>query len=246
MVDTCSPPAPEDCGLSPLNDVLGAASSGGLWVGLAIDGADELVPRLPVGAVPFALTARDSNTLGGNPASVFEAAGAADAAVAGHAADPDAHHPADSARIHIRPSSVAVGGTSLNEGELDLGPEVDDAITAEIAQTLTGGGNADALHAHAGGSGSSSGVCYTAWGQATCGGDFTVMYSGIATFSALVETGFGAGSVSSPVCVSSTAIACTSGGISTWDESQLVAMNDGEARVTTDEDAPLSCAICCR
>lgn len=104
MVDTCSPPAPEDCGLSPLNDVLGAASSGGLWVGLAIDGADELVPRLPVGAVP----------------------------------------------------------------------------------------------------------------------------------------------VSSPVCVSSTAIACTSGGISTWDESQLVAMNDGEARVTTDEDAPLSCAICCR
>ncbi len=56
---------------------------------------------------------------------------------------------------HIEPASIALQGTStaLEDGLLDLGPAVDDELTAEMLQTLTGGGNADALHSHAGNGG---------------------------------------------------------------------------------------------
>ncbi len=51
----------------------------------------------------------------------------------------------------ITPSSVGISGTStsLAGGSLDLGPAVDDELTAAMVTTLTGGGSADALHSHA-------------------------------------------------------------------------------------------------
>jgi hypothetical protein len=51
----------------------------------------------------------------------------------------------------ITPSSVTLSGTStaLTNGTLDLGPNTDDALTAAMVTTLTGGGAADSLHSHA-------------------------------------------------------------------------------------------------
>lgn len=72
---------------------------------------------------------------------------------------------------------VAVGeSTLLVDGELDLGPEVNDNLTAASVKTLTGGGDADALHTHAGLGG--GGVCYTAWGTQSCGEGFTAVVVG--------------------------------------------------------------------
>ena len=66
--------------------------------------------------------------------------------------------------------------TSLSAGRLDLGPDANDQLTAAMVRSLAGGGNADALHTHAGlGAG---GVCYTAWGLSTCASGFSVAYAG--------------------------------------------------------------------
>lgn len=98
-----------------------------------------------------------------------------------HAADPDAHHPADATGLDLAPRSVRIGDTVLVAGRLDLGPGVSDELTVANVQTLTGGGNADALHQHAGqAGGGAGGVCYTAWGTSQCGAGFSVMYAGTA------------------------------------------------------------------
>ena len=107
--------------------------------------------------------------------------GAIDALSAGlddHALNPDAHHPANSAGIHIEPQSVKVGETSLTDGTLDLGPEAEDQLDAAQVKTLTAGGDADALHTHAGAGGGGGGVCYTSWGTPECGTGFSTMYTG--------------------------------------------------------------------
>ena len=52
----------------------------------------------------------------------------------------------------IQPRSVSLAGTPtrLENGSLRLGPEVNQVLTAPSLATLTGGGDADALHTHAG------------------------------------------------------------------------------------------------
>jgi hypothetical protein len=68
-----------------------------------------------------------------------------------HAGDPDAHHSATSDGLVISPAEVRVGdATRLSNGELRLGAEANAAVTAPQLATLVGGGNADALHTHAG------------------------------------------------------------------------------------------------
>ena len=94
-VDVCSPPDAGDCGAAALSDVLRSAD--GLWVAVVVDG-DELGPRLPVGAVPYAVEAANSAQLQGRGPDAFEASGSIDT----HAANPDAHHSSTSDGIAIR------------------------------------------------------------------------------------------------------------------------------------------------
>ena len=104
---------------------------------------------------------------------------------AAHSGDPNAHHPADSAGLDIVPKSIAIAGgdTQINAGSIDLGPGANDELTASMVTTLTGGGEADALHTHAGlGAG---GVCYTAMGADSCGEDFVLVSKGRLAFGAL-------------------------------------------------------------
>ena len=246
MVDTCADPSPDACGTAPLTTVLESAGVGaGLWVGIVVGEGAELEPRIAVGAVPFAVRASDSNLLEGSGASAFERAGTSEGLVADHAANADAHHPADSAGIDIRPSSVTVGATEILDGEVDLGPDTDDAITAEIARTLTGGGNADALHAHAGDS-HAGGTCYTAFGETSCGEGFTAMYTGLITFPALFAMSYNQATSSSVFCLSSTSIDTTSTTLPYWNTGMLAGVRNGEASVTTVDDDLAPCAVCCR
>ena len=170
-VDVCSPPVAGDCGAFALTDILRDAD--GLWVGVEV-GGEELGPRLPIGAVPFAVQAADANTLQGAGPDAFEASGA----IADHAANPDAHHSSTSDGIHITPGSVTIGDTAINDGEVDFGAAADDELTAEMVQTLTGGGDADALHMHPAGHGGGGGGCYVAVGLASCGEGYSAMYTG--------------------------------------------------------------------
>ena len=245
-VDVCSPPDAGDCGAAAIRDLLDAEGMGaGVWIGVVVGDGPELTPRFPLGAVPYALTAGDAELLAGNPAAAFERTGVAAGLLDTHVVNPDAHHPADSSGIAITPTSVTVGDTQLNDGELDLGPDANDRITAEIAETLTGGGEADALHVHAGGSGT-GGSCYTGWGETTCGDGFALMYAGTATFAAMVSTLQGYGAIGSPICVSSTQIASVGGGVSVWNGIQLVGLSNSETRVDTVDATAVTCAVCCQ
>lgn len=176
IVDACAEPVPADCGVQPLQDLIGVGPD--LFVGVVVgDSADELTPRVTIGAVPYAVTAFDAQNLGGDPPDAYEAAGTAEGLVEAHAGDADAHHSSTSDGIDITPSSVRVGDTVVNDGTLDLGSEADDELTTVIVQTLTGGGDADGLHSHTGhGDG---GGCYTGWGATACAAGWTVAYDGI-------------------------------------------------------------------
>ena len=56
LVDACSPPDPEDCGVVSLNSVF--ASSDEVWVGIRVgDDEEELSPRQLLGAVPYSIRA---------------------------------------------------------------------------------------------------------------------------------------------------------------------------------------------
>ena len=173
-IDACSVPEPGDCGAVSLSELLGDGSTG-LWAGVVIED-EELAPRVPFGSVPLALRAAragDSSTLEGLGADDFEPAGAIEA----HAAEPSAHHSETSDGLALTPSTVTIGDTVVAEGTLDFGPGVDDELTTEIVRTLTGGGEADALHSHAS-SGDGGGGCMTAWGRSDCPTDFTLFYVG--------------------------------------------------------------------
>jgi hypothetical protein len=74
---------------------------------------------------------------------------------------------------------VEVGDTLIESGTVDLGPDATDNLTAEIVQTLTGGGEADALHTHSGGHGGGA-ACYEVWGSGDCAEGFTRVTAGSA------------------------------------------------------------------
>lgn len=66
-----------------------------------------------------------------------------------HANDPNAHHAADAQGMDIVPNSVVVGQSRLSDGVIDLGPEADDHLSAQMVRSLVAGGDASALHQHA-------------------------------------------------------------------------------------------------
>ena len=223
-VDACSDPAPGDCGTMALSEVLRGAD--GLWVAIVADG-EELGPRIPVGAVPYAVEASNAATLQGLEPDAFEAVGSID----GHTGDPDAHHSSTSDGIAITPASVEVGDTRIESGTVDLGPDVADTLTAEIVQTLTGGGMADVLHGHAAGHGPGV-ACYQVLATANCAEGF--------------------------VRVSHGTIMNFYGGLHCFDTSNLIAVGDGppefrEEMVNfgtipqewTFDVLDVECAICC-
>lgn len=172
-VDACDEPDAVDCGTMPLSEILRDAS--GLWVDVVVGGT-VLGPRIAVGAVPYAVEASNASTLQGREPDAFEAAGTVDA----HAAGPDAHHSSTSDGMAITPVSVEVGETLIESGTVDLGPDASDELTAEIVQTLTDGGDADALHTHSSGGHVGGAACYEVWGAGDCAEGFTPVITGSA------------------------------------------------------------------
>ena len=237
-VDACGTPSVEDCGAVALNTLF--ADALGLWVGVWVDGT-ELGPRIPVGAVPFAVQAGDAQALQGSGPEAFEPAGALEA----HAADGDAHHSSTSDGVDITPRSVRLGDTELVPGRVDLGPDANDELTASIVTVLTGGGEADALHTHAGDG--AGGSCYTGYGVSECAEGWTLIYPGYQLESLTYEQDTDGGSYDSGTaavstfCVAETAVDTFAGGAPM--PRSFVSIGDNEVAVTT---GPLRCALCCR
>jgi len=235
LLDACEAPPDGDCGVAPLNSVIRSAES--LYVGLRVGEAEsELAPRLVVGATPYAVRADDAGTLAGLRPEAFERAGA----LAEHAADADAHHPATSEGIDITPASVEVGGARFAEGVLDFGPDARDELTAAIVRTLTGGGEADALHTHAGGSGSAGGACYTAWGSGSCAEGWVEVYDG---YGLAVEIGY-TRNASGLYCIEDAAV--TETGDSSIYYRLLGPSSSGPEGDYRPDAGELLCAVCCR
>jgi len=202
----------------------------------------------------------DADTFAGRPVEDFELAGMAedlvDDALALHAADPDAHHSSTSDGLNLTPASVTVGRTALTDGTLDLGDGADDALTAAMVETLTAGGNADALHTHAGSGG--GGACYTAWGRASCLDGWSMAYSGYAvsqTTSIYRSGTFGGGGAGGPICVAAEGASWETFngylGSSTYILQRTAALGSDAGTNFTVARAPdgvpgISCAICCR
>lgn len=235
IVDACETPAAGDCGVAPLDGLL--ADVDALFVGIVVGGGDdELSPRLPVGAAPYALQAADSGTLDGLGPDAFEPSGA----VAGHAADSSAHHSATSDGLDITPRSVAVGASRLDDGTLDLGAGTDDELTAEMVETLTGGGDADALHVHAGHDGGGGG-CFTRWGANTCPEGWDTAYGGIG----LAVEHNNTETIAAMYCVEPAAVAesVTIGGRHFRLLGPQSDGSEGDYRPIAGE---LLCAVCCR
>ncbi len=69
---------------------------------------------------------------------------------AAHAQNPNAHHAANGAGIDLEPRSVSVGTIRITDEEIDFGPDADDHLNRQMLRTLVAGGDASALHRHAG------------------------------------------------------------------------------------------------
>lgn len=231
-VDGCSAPAAGDCGVAPLASLFDTAP--GVWVGVWA-GGEELATRIPIGAVPFAFRAGDADTVGGlSPSELAESDD-----LAAHAGNPDAHHSATSDGIAITPSSVTVGVTQVDSGRVDLGPDAADELTDEIVRTLTGGGDADALHGHAA-SGHDTAGCYSAWGTTMCTEGFTAATSGIA--SVFFWSG-GAGG--QPFCIDSASIEGVNPGWPGAGYFGLLPISNSVRSIDLAVD-DLACVVCCR
>ncbi|MEC7947386.1 MAG: hypothetical protein VX265_07430 [Myxococcota bacterium] len=163
---------------------------------------------------------------------------------ADHGADPDAHHSSTSDGIDITPASVTIQGTStsLTDGSIDLGSSADDALSASMVQTLTGGGSADALHSHAA-TGGGGGGCYTAWGTTSCLTGYSSAYAGtgiVQTFRFFERSyTLATGGVAGPVCVADTALTAT-GTAGHFAEETVAFGGDTEYSLSA-----IVCTLCC-
>lgn len=240
-VDACAAPSPEDCGVLSIQELLGGRPAQ-LYVGIVVGPLGvELEPRTIVGSVPYAVSSLNAQTLGGDGPEAFEAAGTASDLLSTHAADAHAHHRADSAGIDIVPNSVRVGDVVVEAERVDFGAGVADELNAEIVTTLTGGGNADALHEHAS-SGHTGGACWTSWGSTTCPEGYTAMLDGVAAQPYLYESN-GTGAAGT-LCIHASAVASYVSGIGGIDGMGVATVRDGEERLTIVGDR-LVCTICC-
>ncbi len=110
-------------------------SKSALWAEVAVGPSKVLMPRQKIGAVPYALQAQGAAVAHG-----VECAGCVGVAAMKFDADVD------------------LGGKTLKAGAVDFGPGAGDELASAAVKTLTGGGNADALHTHAGSGGGGGGV----------------------------------------------------------------------------------------
>jgi hypothetical protein len=117
MVDACSPPDRHDCGLVSLDSLFD--SSDAVWVGVQIDGSEELSPRQLIGAVPFAVQA----------ASADEARVARHALTADSATTLEGFDPADYATLDSLSTVATTGAFTDLVGVPDgLGDGDDDTL----------------------------------------------------------------------------------------------------------------------
>ncbi|MCB9740183.1 MAG: hypothetical protein H6747_13040 [Deltaproteobacteria bacterium] len=98
-----------------------------LWSEVAVGPAQTKLPRQRIGAVPYALEAQGAVV----------------------AADVDCKGCVGVAKMKFD-ADVDLGGKALKAGSVDFGPGAGDELDSAKVKTLTGGGNADALHTHAG------------------------------------------------------------------------------------------------
>ena len=160
-----------------------------------------------------------------------------------HGNDADAHHSSTSDGLDITPTSVTIQGTStsLTDGSIDLGANADDALSAAMVQTLTGGGDADSLHTHAATGG--GGACYTVWGTTSCGAGHTQIYSGLARASIVTSVSYNkpysSSGANDSICVEASAVS-----------SALQTSNSSDERVfwanSTTKVLNVTCALCCQ
>lgn len=104
-----------------------------LWSEVAVGPNKLLMPRSHVGALPFALEADAASVA--STAKGLQCQGCV------------------KVEAMLFDKDVDLAGHTLTAGKLDLGPTVGDELGSAQVKTLTGGGNADALHTHAGGTG---------------------------------------------------------------------------------------------
>lgn len=79
---------------------------------------------------------------------------------------PTPPHSSTSDGVDITPRSVTPRDTSVPPWRADLGPDFSDELTASIVTVLTGGGQVDAVHTHAGHG--ITGGCYTGYETTEC------------------------------------------------------------------------------
>ena len=155
-----------------------------------------------------------------------------------HGNNADAHHSHTSDGLDITPTSVTIQGssTTLTDGNLDLGANSDDALSAAMVQTLTGGGDADSLHTHAASSG--GGACYTVWGITSCGAGHTQIYAGNVWMSGEMRSpGYPyINSAAAPLCIEDSQISTN-----TTYQSYSSIYAKGNQYTTS-----LECALCCQ
>ena len=119
-------------------------------------------------------------------------------------------------------------------------------MTTEIVQTLTGGGDADALHSHAA-SGGAGAACLVAWGRADCPADFTLFYAGRAVQGYGAHRDYGSSdtltmALGDTLCADVSGLA-TSEPFTPTHYTQGLLEVGGETRYYRDG---LDCAVCCR
>ena len=102
-----------------------------LWSEVAVGPNKLLMPRSHVGALPFALEAGAASVA--TTAKGVQCQGCV------------------KVEAMLFDKDVDLQGHKLTAASLDLGPTVGDELSSAQVKTLTGGGNADALHTHAGG-----------------------------------------------------------------------------------------------
>ncbi|MBM4345648.1 MAG: hypothetical protein FJ100_19930, partial [Deltaproteobacteria bacterium] len=111
--------------------------------------AKVALPKVHIGAVPYALQADGAKLA--NTAKIatgVECQGCVKVAAMGFDKDVD---------LGGNKLATGAGGAVLQSGKLDLSGAAGDELTSAQVKTLTGGGNADALHTHAGSGGGGGG-----------------------------------------------------------------------------------------
>lgn len=153
-VPKCAAPAVQsEAGTGRFSVVLPAACAQAvhdtpdLWAEAVV--AKVALPKVHIGAVPYALQAEGAKLA--NTAKIatgVECQGCVKVAAMGFDKDVD---------LGGNKLLTGPGGAVLQNGKLDLSGAAGDELSSAQVKTLTGGGNADALHTHAGAGGGGGG-----------------------------------------------------------------------------------------